>query len=166
MLQSEQRESVKFCQELGNSASETFQMIKQVYGEETLGHSAVFKWHKHFAQGRDSLEDVEHTGWPRTVRTELKIQEVAMLVHANHSQTVAGITTAGISHGTCHKIMSDDLNMSHVTQHSLPRVLTHDQREDRMSICGDLIDSADKDGMFLDRIITGDETWCFCMIHK
>jgi hypothetical protein len=27
-----------------------------------LGRSAVFKWHKRFAQGRNSLEDDEHTG--------------------------------------------------------------------------------------------------------
>jgi hypothetical protein len=62
-------------------------MIKQAYGEEALGRSAVFKWHKHFGQGRDSLED-ERTGRLRTVRTELKIQEDAMLVHTNCSQTV------------------------------------------------------------------------------
>jgi hypothetical protein len=30
-----------------------------------------------------------------------------------------------------------------------------------MRICGDLIDSAVKDGMFLKGIITGDKTWCF-----
>jgi hypothetical protein len=72
MSQFEQRENVKFCQKLGKSASEKFQMIKQVYGKEALGHS-VFKWQKRFAQGRDSLEDDEHTGRPRTVRTELKI---------------------------------------------------------------------------------------------
>jgi hypothetical protein len=60
-------------------------MIKQAYGEEALGHSVVFKWHKHFAQGRDSLEDDKHTSRPRMVRTELKIQEVAMLVRANRS---------------------------------------------------------------------------------
>jgi hypothetical protein len=30
-----------------------------------------------------------------------------------------------------------------------------------MSICSDLIDNSDKDEMFLNRIITGDETWCF-----
>jgi hypothetical protein len=60
-------------------------MIKQAYGEEALCCSAVFKWHKHFAQGRDSLKDDEHTSLPRTVRTELKIQEVATLVRANRS---------------------------------------------------------------------------------
>jgi hypothetical protein len=68
---------------------------------------------------------------------------------------------AGISHGTCHKILSDDLNVSHVTQHSVPCVLMQDQLDDRISICGDLIESAYKDGMFLNRIITGVETWCF-----
>jgi predicted transcriptional regulator len=65
-----------------------------------------------------------------------------MLVHANRSRTVDEIAAeAGISHGTCHKILSDDLNMSHVTKHSVPCVLTEDQRDNRMSICCDLIDS-------------------------
>jgi hypothetical protein len=91
----------------------------------------VFKWHKRFAQGRDSLKGDEHTGRPRTVTTELNIQEVPTLVHASRSQTVYEIAAAaGISNDTCHKILSDDLNMSHVTQHSVPRVLTQDQRDD------------------------------------
>jgi hypothetical protein len=54
MSQFEQRENIKFCQNLGKSTSETFQMIKQAYGEEALGCSAVFKWHKRFAQWRDA----------------------------------------------------------------------------------------------------------------
>jgi transposase len=158
MSQVERQENVKFCQNLGESASETFQMLKQAYGEEALGRSAVFKWHRRFAQGRDSLEDDEHTGRPRAVRTELKIQEVASLVRANRSQTVDEIAAAaGISRGTCHKVLSD-LNISRVTQHSVQRILTQDQRDDRMSICGDLIDSTDKDATFLNRIIIGDET--------
>jgi hypothetical protein len=92
-------------------------MIKQEYGKEALGCNAVFKWHKRFAQGRDSLEDDEHSSQPIMVRTEPKIQEVAMLVCANRSQMVDGIAAAatGISPGTCRKILSDDLNMSHVT---------------------------------------------------
>jgi hypothetical protein len=72
---------------------------------------------------------------------ELKIQEVATLVCADHSQMVDEIAAAGISHGTCHKILFGDLNRSHVTQHSVSHILRQDQHEDRMSICGDLIDS-------------------------
>jgi hypothetical protein len=58
------------------------------------------------AQKRDSLEDDEHNSGPRTVRIELKIQEVAMLVRANRSQTVDEVAATGINHGTCHKILS------------------------------------------------------------
>jgi hypothetical protein len=119
-------------------------MTKQAYGEEALGRSAVLKWHKSFATGRDSLEDDEHSDRPRTVRTELKIQEVVMLAHANRSQTVDEIAAAGIRHCVCHKIISDDLNLSRVTQHSVPRVLAQNQRDDSMSICGDLIDSGQR----------------------
>jgi hypothetical protein len=57
-------------------------MMKQAQVREALGRSAVCKLHKRFAQGRDCLQYDEHTGWPRTVRTELKIQQVATLVHA------------------------------------------------------------------------------------
>jgi hypothetical protein len=92
------------------------------------------------------LEDDEHTSQPRTVRTKLKIQEAATLVCANCSQMVDEIAAAaaaaaaeaeaGISHGTCHKILSDELNMSCVTQHSVgsvARVLTQG-RDDRTSM--------------------------------
>jgi hypothetical protein len=62
------------------------------------------------------LENDEHTGRLRMVRTELKTQKVAMPVHANCSHIVdEAAALAGNSHGTCHRILSDDLNMSCVT---------------------------------------------------
>jgi hypothetical protein len=100
--QFEQQANIKFCQNVGKSASETFHTIKQACGKEALGCSAVFKWHKHFAQGRDSLQDDDHTSWPRMVRTELRIQEVAMLVRTSHAQLVYEIAAAA---GTCHNIL-------------------------------------------------------------
>jgi hypothetical protein len=71
------------------------------------------------------LEDDERTHQPRTVRTELKIQEGKTLVHGNCSQAVGEVTAAAawISHGTCHKILSDDLNMSRVTKYSVSGIL-------------------------------------------
>jgi hypothetical protein len=68
------------------------------------------------------------------------------------------MAVAGISYGTCHNILSDDLNMSHVTQYSIPYILMQDQCDESMSTCDDLLNSADKVGMFLNQIITGDRT--------
>jgi hypothetical protein len=74
MSQFEQWENVKFCQKLGKSASETFHMIKQTYGE-ALGCSAVFKWHKGFACPRGAAKTAGHRfatpsmlTWSRTMR--------------------------------------------------------------------------------------------------
>jgi hypothetical protein len=41
MSQFEQRKNTKFCHKLGKSPSKTSQMIKQEYGQEALGRSAV-----------------------------------------------------------------------------------------------------------------------------
>ena len=72
-----------------------------------------------------------------------------MLVHANHSQSVDELAAAvGVSQGKFNKILTDDLNMSRVIQKSVPRILPKDQRDDRMTICGDLISSTDGDPTF------------------
>jgi hypothetical protein len=62
MTQFEQWANTKFCQKLGKSPTETFNMMKQVCGEEALGHSAMFKWRQLLRKGRDRLEDDEHSG--------------------------------------------------------------------------------------------------------
>ena len=138
-------------------------MMHQFHGDDALSRSAVFGWHRCFSQGRDSLEDDVLTDGPQTVRTERKIEDVPMLVSANRIQSVDDVTAAlGVSHGTRYKILTYDLNLSHVTQQTVPRIVIQDQRDDcmTMTICGNLISSADDDSAFLNRIITGDETWC------
>jgi hypothetical protein len=41
---------VKFCAKLGKSATETYNLLKKVYGDEC--HTQVFKWFKRFEEGR------------------------------------------------------------------------------------------------------------------
>jgi hypothetical protein len=79
MSQFEQRANIKFCQKLCKSRSETFNMTKQVYGEEALGRSAVFKWHQSFEQGRDSLEDDERSGRTKAVTCNERVTRVKLL---------------------------------------------------------------------------------------
>jgi len=62
MSQLERRANIKFCQKLDKFATETLQMIRQVYGDNVLGRSAVCKWHQHFADGTNNLEDNESVG--------------------------------------------------------------------------------------------------------
>ena len=32
-------------------------MLQEVYGDETMSRSRVFKWHKRFKEGREDVED-------------------------------------------------------------------------------------------------------------
>ena len=51
----------------------------------------------------------------------LTIDEVAMLV--------------GISHETCHKILTEDLKMRRIASKFVPRLLSVDQKQQRLDVC-------------------------------
>jgi len=66
----EQRAVIKFNAKLDKSASETFRLMQQVYGSQCLAHTAVFEWHKHFLEGRETLEDDKKSERPILIRTK------------------------------------------------------------------------------------------------
>ena len=58
------------------------------------------------------------------------------------------------------RILKEDLGKRKLCARFVPRLKT-EQREDRVSSCQDIIVMADADKNFFNKIITGDETWCF-----
>jgi hypothetical protein len=40
----EQRVNIKFCVKLDKTGTETYEMLKTVYGDEALNRSIVFEW--------------------------------------------------------------------------------------------------------------------------
>jgi len=58
----EQRYAIKFCVKLGETAIETFNKLKQAYGEHVLSRSQVFKWYKALSEGRESIKDEPRSG--------------------------------------------------------------------------------------------------------
>jgi hypothetical protein len=56
--------NVKFCVKLHKSPGETLEMLKTVYDESTMSKCNVFKWHKHFREGREDVNDDERQGAP------------------------------------------------------------------------------------------------------
>jgi len=75
------------------------------------------------------------------------IDEVSMLV--------------GISHGTCHKILTEDLKMRRVASEFMPRLLSVDQKQQQLDVCLALKENAANDPSFLLTVIMGDETWVY-----
>ena len=50
---------IKFCHDLGKTPTQTLKMIEQTKREHLKSISLVFKWHRRFADGQDSLEEQE-----------------------------------------------------------------------------------------------------------
>jgi len=45
-------------------------LLRTAYGDAVLSSSQVFRWHKAFKDGRESVEDEQHARRPSTSRTE------------------------------------------------------------------------------------------------
>ena len=72
----------------------------------------------------------------------------------------------GISHGSIHAILSDDLKMTRVRAKFVPRQLTTNRMECRMMVAGDLFGKSTQDPTFLTKIVTGHESWVFAYDPK
>jgi len=137
--------------------------LQQVYGDTALKKSTVYDWFSWFKNGQDKLEDDQHSGRPLTSKTAEMIEKVRQLIHCDRRMTIVVELEqeVGISHGSIHAILSDDLNMRCVSAKFVLRQLTTDQMECRMMVAGDLFEKSTQDPTFLTKIVTGDESWVF-----
>ena len=157
----EQRFAVKFCVKLGKSM-ETFAMLNMAYGDVAMKRATCFRWHKRFKNGLLSVEDDERSGRPSTSTDDPHIDEISTLVRANRRLTVRELAEkCGISVGSCHNILTEELKMHRVAAKFVPRLMTSDQQAHCVQVCQDLLDHSENDKEFLSKIITGDESWVY-----
>ena len=61
----------------------------QVYGDNAMKKTAVYKWVKWFSEGSESVTDEKRR--PATSRTEENIAKVRQILRENHRLTVRSI---------------------------------------------------------------------------
>ena len=158
----EQRINIKFCVKLGKTASDTLNLLTQVYGDESLKKTAVFSWHKRFKEGREDVDDDDRPGRPVTHRTEETVDTVRNLITSDRRLTVRMIADElNLSRETVRKILTEDLWMRKLSAKMVPKVLTAEQKERRLEVCMDLSTQFQENEDVVSRIITGEETWCY-----
>ncbi|UYV61322.1 hypothetical protein LAZ67_1004344 [Cordylochernes scorpioides] len=110
-----------------------------------------------FSEGRD-VNDEERAGRPSTSTTDEKINEVEKMILANRRITVREVAEdLNISIGSCHSIFINDLGMRRVAAKFVLKLLNCDQKQHRMNIANEMLDSVRDDPNLLQRVITGDE---------
>jgi hypothetical protein len=129
-------------------------MIQQGFGDQSLSHAQVFQWHARFQTGRTSVDDDERTGRPTSCTTP---ETVARIVELNHQDIAEEVE---VGYGTCQQVLMEGLGMHRVAAKFVPRILTADQKQQRVNVCTERRQLASNDETFLSRVITGDLAPC------
>ncbi|UYV60623.1 hypothetical protein LAZ67_1001697 [Cordylochernes scorpioides] len=158
----DQRTCIKFCVKNEIKCADAFRMLTVAYREATLDRSNVYRWYKMFSEGREDVNNEERAGRPSTSTTDEKINEVEKIILANRRITVREVAEdLNISIGSCHSIFINDLGMRRVAGKFVPKLLNCDQKQHRMNIANEMLDSVRNDPNLLQRVITGDKAWVY-----
>ncbi|UYV70093.1 hypothetical protein LAZ67_7001761 [Cordylochernes scorpioides] len=153
-----QRTCIKFCVKNEIKCADAFRMLTVAYGDATLDRSNVYRWYKMLSEGQEDVNDEERAGRSSTSTTDEKINEVEKMILANRRIAVREVAEdLNISIGSCHSIFINDLGMRRVAAKFVPKLLNCDQKQHRMNIANEMLDSVRDDPNLLQRVITGDE---------
>jgi len=152
----------KFCCKVDFSATKTVELIQKAYGDAALSRTTISEWHRRFRGGRESAKGDESSGRPTTSRTDDNIAAVDKIVKEDRNVTSRLIShTLGVPKTVVLRILREDLKKRKVCSRFVQHALTREQMDERVAACQDLLNMINSDKNFLDKVITGDESWCF-----
>jgi len=152
--------AIKFCVNLGESATVNYEMLQRAYGEHSLSRAQVFRWHKSCLEGQEQVEDKPRAGRPSTSKMDGNVERVRFLVRSDHRLTLRMISSElNLNRFTIHQILTQGLDMRKVCSKMVPKNLTTEQKANQRDVCLDLLDHLEREPEFFSRIITGDESW-------
>jgi predicted DNA-binding protein YlxM (UPF0122 family) len=155
----EQRHAIKFRAKLGESAADTYETIQKAFGNDSLSRAQVFRWHKDFANGRETVEDEPRSGRPASVRTSTNVDPVRAFVRQDRRLTIRMIADElNINKSAVHQIVTHDLNTGKVCAKMISKNLNDDQNARRKELSAEMLERLETEPGFLNRVVTGDES--------
>ena len=79
--QIEQRICIRFCIKLEHSSAETIWMIQKAFGDDAMNPAQIKLWHKHFKDGRESVESYPCSGRSATSRRPENVECVQAAIN-------------------------------------------------------------------------------------
>jgi histone-lysine N-methyltransferase SETMAR len=150
---------------LEKTAAETIVMPQKPFKDDAFGKSQV-EWFSRFKNGNMSIKDLPRPGRPSTSRNEENIEKVRQVINEYRRKTTEQVSEeTNVSWNSCQRILTEDLRMRRVSAKFVPRLLTEEQKDNRVNVCRDLKEELRNDPNFLTEIVTGDESWCYMYDH-
>jgi AraC-like DNA-binding protein len=105
------------------------------------------------------VDSDQYSGRPSTSRNANVIENVRSLILEDRHLTVHEISDkVGISIGSAHSTVTEDLHMCRVVAKFVPKLLSQEQQQLRLEVARDMLECSNGDPDFLKTVITGDET--------
>ncbi|XP_013793529.1 histone-lysine N-methyltransferase SETMAR-like [Limulus polyphemus] len=156
----EQRYCIKFYQKLGDSQVETIRNIQTAFSDDAMGITQIKEWYNRFKDVCTMVESEPRSSRPSACRSDRVIAKVNAMVMRDRRVTIRKIAEeVGISTFSAHSIITEDLAMKKVAAKFVPKLLTVEQKELRVEVSQDMLDSTNSDPDFMNTINTGDESW-------
>jgi len=105
------------------------------------------------------MESSARSGRPSTSQNDELIGQVRTLVMQDRRVTIQELAEeVGISNGLVHSILTNDLALQRLSQKFVPKLLMMEQKQLRLEVTQDMLDSTNINPKFLNIVTTGDES--------
>ena len=155
------RAVIRFLHAQGQSAAEFHRRLCRVYGDNVMSDSSVSEWCRKFRDGRTDVHDECGQGRHSTVTDEI-VQNIDQSMRGNRRFTISELSEEfpQISTTILYRIVTDRLAYHAFCARWVPKQLTNLQKTQRMGSALTFLQRYwEEVDEFLDRIVTGDETW-------
>jgi len=130
------------------------------YGQCTMSQRKVFEWVKRFKLCRTHVTGEDRSSRPSTSRTQDHIDKADAMIREDRWIMVSEVAAhLDISYGSTYAILHDDLGYRKVCARWVPKELTVVHKRQRVEVVTQFARRYEEDPSFLERIVTGDETW-------
>ncbi len=156
----EQRVVIKFLTASGKRPKECYRELEAVFGADAMSVAQVGVWHRRFRGGDMSVKDKVRSGRPASVNTPGNRDKNRTALNQDRRKSVRQLQQdTQVNRGTIHRIIKKDFTMTKVAPKFVPRVLTQEMKQSRMTMCQQNLDLFREDPALLSKVVTGDESY-------
>jgi hypothetical protein len=137
----EQRTNIRFLAKLKKTAAETYQLLREVCGEDTL-RARVFEWYRRFLGGREDVVDDERPRRPVTMKTDENVDKVRTLIRNDRRLSIGMIAEElNVDKGTVRQILTENLKIKNVCAKMVPKNLSEDKKLNGEEMCQNVLEN-------------------------
>ncbi|KAI6659860.1 hypothetical protein LOD99_14200 [Oopsacas minuta] len=151
----------------GNTGSYILCQIQDIFGDECHSKATIYRWIERFDNCDEELHDDPRPCRPTSSKTRSNIERVQTILDEDRRTTLRELEErVGMSKATLHSIITEYLEMSRVTARWIPKLISKEQKRERVRVTKELLSRYKSEKNLLHRIVTGDETWFIIMNQR